>query len=117
MSQKNFSRRRGGRGMRFRPAGGLGQASQKHDKEAIAARADATSETSGPERLFEKRHAHEIERSENIAAGLPPEGAPPQEVSPADQKKQFREPNFQAPAQVEEEKPYQPVNLPEQPRG
>ena len=71
MSNKNFSRRR--RGMRFRPKGGLGQTSQTHDREAVQARADVMSEQGGAERVFEKRHAHEIERAENLAAGLPPQ--------------------------------------------
>ena len=69
MSNNNFSRRR--RGMRFRPKGGLGQAPQKTDREAIEARADVVSEQGGSERVFEKRHFGEIERAENIAAGLP----------------------------------------------
>ena len=70
MSDKKFSRRR--RGMRFRPKGGLGQAIQKPDHEAVQARADVVSEQGGMERVFEKRHSHEIERAENLAAGLPP---------------------------------------------
>ena len=62
--------------MRFRPSGGLGQASQKPDRDATEARADATAGGTGaPEKVYERRHAHEIERAENIAAGLPPEGA------------------------------------------
>ena len=72
MNDKNFSRRR--RGMRFRPKGGLGQS--KTDREAVQARAEVVSEQGGAERLFEKRHASEIERAENLAAGLPPQGAP-----------------------------------------
>ena len=74
MSNNNFSRRR--RGMRFKPKGGLGQAQQKTDREAVEARAEVVSEQGGNERVFEKRHQHEIERAENIAAGLPPEGKP-----------------------------------------
>ena len=72
MSNNNFSRRR--RGMRFKPKGGLGAAQQQPDREAVEARADVVSEQGGSDRLFEKRHVHEIERAENIAAGLPPEG-------------------------------------------
>ena len=78
MSNKNFSRRR--RGMHFRPKGGLGQSPQKSDREASQARADVVSEQGGADRLFEKRHAHEIERAENLAAGLPPQGAPEKET-------------------------------------
>ncbi len=72
MSNNNFSRRRRG-GMRFKPKGGLTPAQQKPDREAIEARADVVSEQGGSDRLFEKRHTQEIERAENIAAGLPPE--------------------------------------------
>src|SRR6266550_1625835 len=71
MSNNNFSRRR--RGMRFKPKGGLGQAQQKTDRDAVEARAEVVSEQGGNERVFEKRHQHEIERAENIAAGLPPD--------------------------------------------
>jgi ribonuclease G len=80
MSDKNFSRRR--RGMRFRPKGGLGPNPQKPDREAVQARADVLSEQGGNEHVFEKRHTHEIERAENIAAGLPPQGAPPPAAEP-----------------------------------
>jgi ribonuclease G len=104
--------------MRFRPSGGLAQGPQKADREATQARAEVIGQTvGGPERLFERRHQGEIERAENIAAGLPPEGQ--QELSPAapETKREFREPNLQTPAQVEEEKTFQPVTVPEQPKG
>ena len=61
MSNNNFSRRR--RGMRFKPKGGLNPAQQKTDREAVEARADVVSEQGGSDRLFEKRHTHEIERA------------------------------------------------------
>ena len=59
--------------MRFRPSGGLGHAPQKPTAEAQEARAAATAEVAGAtsDKLFERRHDHEIERAENIAAGLP----------------------------------------------
>ena len=116
MSNKNFSRRR--RGMHFRPKGGLGQTTQKPDQEAIQARADVVSEQGGVEHVFEKRHVHEIERAENLAAGLPPSGVPehvePKEVAG---KKDFREPHLDTPAHVEDGKLFEPVALPEQPKG
>ena len=116
MSNKNFSRRR--RGMHFRPKGGLGQTPQKSDREASQARADAVSEQGGAERLFEKRHAHEIERAENLAAGLPPQGAPEKETpEPGAAKKEYREPHLDTPDQVEEEKPFEPVAIQEPPKG
>lgn len=103
--------------MRFRPSGGLGRGQQKPDREATQARAEATGETIAPERVFERRHQHEIDRAENVAAGLPPEGAPAVPEPSAADKKQFREPNLQTPALVEEEKVYQPVAVKEQPKG
>ena len=110
MSNKNFSRRR--RGMHFRPKGGFGQSPQKSDREASQARADVVSEQGGADRLFEKRHAQEIERAENVAAGLPPQGAPGTETpEPGAPKKDFREPHLDTPAQVEEEKPFEPVPI------
>lgn len=117
MSERNFSRRR--RGMRFRPSGGLGRNPQKPDREATQARAEVLGETSGgPERLFEHRHQTEIERAENIAAGLPPTGTPGEATPwPQEEKKQFREPDLQKPTPPEEEKPYQPVAVKEQPKG
>jgi ribonuclease G len=104
--------------MHFRPKGGLGQITQKSDREAIQARADVVSEQGGVEHVFEKRHAHEIERAENLAAGLPPSGAP-ENVEPAEDagKKGFREPHLDTPTHVEEEKLFEPVALPEQPKG
>jgi ribonuclease G len=104
--------------MRFRPKGGLGQTPQKSDREAVQARAEVLSEQGGAERVFEKRHSHEIERAENLAAGLPPQGAS-EIIEPPDvpAKKDFREPHADTPAQVEEEKPFEPVALLEQPKG
>ena len=101
MSERNFSRHR--RRMRFRPSGGLGHGQQRPDREATQARAEAVGGPPMREKLFEHRHAHEIERAENIAAGLPPEGAPasPQETPPPS-KRGFRQPNLETPAQVRE---------------
>src|SRR5882724_273827 len=109
----NFSRRR--RGMRFRPKGGLGQ-QQKPDRDATQARAEVVSEQGGNERVFEKRHTHEIERAENIAAGLPPEGTPkPETPANIPERKDFRQPHKEIPAQVQEEKekPFEPVQIAE----
>jgi ribonuclease G len=115
MSNNNFSRRR--RGMRFRPKSGFGQTQQKPDREAVQARADVVTEQGGAEHVFEKRHTHEIERAENIAAGLPPQGAP-ENITPdsGTDKKEFREPKPATPAR-EEEKPFAPVPVAEQPKG
>jgi ribonuclease G len=117
MSDRNFSRRRRG-GMRFRPTGGLGHSSQKPDREASEARAEATGETSAPEKVYERRHAHEIERAENIAAGLPPEGPAGQPAGERGKPRgNFREPNLETPAQVDEEKTFEPVRVQEASRG
>src|ERR1019366_5733742 len=53
----------------------LGLLQNNPDRDATQARADVVAEQGGDERLFEKRHTHEIERAENIAAGLPAESA------------------------------------------
>jgi ribonuclease G len=109
--KRNFSRRRRG-GMRFRPAGGMNpNQQQRPDRDAREARADAVAqESGGPEKLFERRHQGEVERAENIAAGLPPEGAPagapagdqpPQSGGRRD--REYREPNMETPESVQEE--------------
>ena len=116
MSERNFGRRRRG-GMRFRPAGGFGN---KPDRSAQEARAEATGEKA-PEAPFERvRHQQEIERAENVAAGLPAEGPvenapPPQEA--AGRRREFRQPHLDTPEQVEEDK-FEMVPLAEPaPRG
>ena len=111
MSNNNFSRRR--RGMRFRPKGGIAPAQQKPDREAIEARADVVSEQGGSDRLFEKRHTQEIERAENIAAGLPPEG---KIETPAVETAVPSGPVEISAAPVAEEK-FEPVKIVEQPKG
>lgn len=103
--------------MRFRPSGGLGHMQQRPDREALQARADATGEHAAQEKVYERRHAQEIERAENIAAGLPPEGTPaPAAAGQAQAKREFRQPNLETPAEVQEQT-YEPVRVPEQPRG
>jgi len=109
MNDKNFSRRR--RGMRFRPKGGLGPNPQKPDREAVQARADVVSEQGGAERVFEKRHTPEIERAENIAAGLPPQGAPPPAPEPPEAV------TTGIPAAPAAEEKFEPVKITEPPKG
>jgi ribonuclease G len=106
--------------MRFRPSGGLGhnQPQQRPDKDAIQARAEAIGEPPAQEKVYDHRHTQEIERAENLAAGLPPEGVPEESTAvPEHAKGDYREPNFEVPAVVEEPKPFTPVPLKEQPRG
>ncbi len=73
MSERKFSKQRRG-AMRFRPSGGLGSGGAKADQAASLARAIALTDLPVEEPLFDlAKHEREIERSENIAAGLPPE--------------------------------------------
>jgi ribonuclease G len=113
MSNNNFSRRR--RGMRFKPKGGLNPAHQKPDREAVEARADVVSEQGGSDRLFERRHTHEIERAENLAAGLPPEGVPAPVPEP-ENSAAVRAPE-PAPIAPEAEEKFEPVKITEPPKG
>ena len=115
MSSNNFSRRR--RGMRFKPKGGLNPAHQKTDRDALEARADVVSEQGGSDRLFEKRHQLEIERAENIAAGLPPEGAPQPAAAPATPAPPHEHKHEAAPAAPVAEDKFEPVKIPEQSKG
>ncbi len=108
MSNSNYSRRH--RGLRFRPKGGLGHTPQKPDREATEARADAVSEQGGSERVFEKRHATEIERAENLAAGLPAEGTPAE-------RPDSREPLPDVPAPAREKAEFRPVAIQEPSKG
>jgi ribonuclease G len=121
MSERNFSRRRRG-GMRFRPTGGLGHTSQKPDREATEARAEVVGGTGTPEKVYDRRHAQEIDRAENIAAGLPPEGAPHESAShehpPAmEEKMESRDEGLPTPMPVEKEKPFEPVPLAHKSKG
>ena len=103
--------------MRFRPSGGLGHGQQPSDRDATQARADAVGGPPPPEKVYEHRHAHEIERAENIAAGLPAEGLPKETpVAAGSGKGDFREPNLAAPATFQETKPFAPVPIKEQSR-
>ena len=102
---KKFGRRRRG-GMHFKPSGGGPKPGKQQDREAQQARASATGDQSSvvDEQLFERqRYAKEIERAENVAAGLPPEGAPAEQESSDQppQKGDYREPNLETPAEVE----------------
>jgi len=106
--------------MRFRPSDGLrqGQQPQRTDRDAQQARAEVVGEQIAPDKVYDHRHAAEIERAENIAAGLPPEGKRAEtEHHHEASKGEFREPHPETPAQVEEEKPFEPVAIREQPKG
>lgn len=103
--------------MRFRPAGGLAQNQKKPDRDAIEARADAVGEiVGGQERLFERRHQNEIERAENIAAGLPPEGRTQEPTPKTAEPHEHKQPR-PAPPPAVEDKPFEPVRVAEPPRS
>jgi ribonuclease G len=110
----NFSRRR--RGMRFKPKGGLNPAHQKTDRDAVEARQEVVTEQGGQERLFEKRHLSEIDRAENIAAGLPPEGAP-QPAAEAGEPAHPHEHKHETPAAPVAEEQFEPVKIQEPAKG
>lgn len=109
--------------MRFRPSGGSSAPPQRPDKAAIAARADAISEgkQNGADEVFtQARHEEEIERAENIAAGLPADGTETETTS--DVRHHGRAQNFRQPkqevAEEPEEVPFKPVSIPDaRPRG
>ena len=114
---RRFGRRR--RGMHFKPSGHGPKPTKHQEREAQQARAEAVNENvpiTG-ERVFEpQRYARDIERAENVAAGLPPEGAPAPQTGDTEElhKGDFRQPHLDTPAQVEEE--YEPVQIQEKPR-
>jgi ribonuclease G len=119
MSERNFPRRR--RGMRFRPTRGLGAGSKRAERAAQEARAEAIGAKTSTEGIYDtQRYSKEVERSENVAAGLPPEGLPtrPKEPAPAPGKKDYREPHLDVPEEVTEEQDFQPVQVQEpKPQG
>ena len=107
--------------MHFRPSG-AGQPKNKRSEEAAQqARAQAVGDTPTEDPIYDQaRHEREIQRSENIAAGLPPEPAPkpvaPVPTEPTSEKRDFRQPNLQTPAEVQEET-YEPVSIEKPPQG
>ena len=115
---RRFGRRR--RGMHFKPSGHGPKPTKHQEREAQQARAEAVNENvpiTG-ERLFEpQRYAREIERAENVAAGLPAEGAPATHSGDTEEmhKGDFRQPHMETPAEVQEE--YEPVQIQEKPRN
>src|SRR5688572_20330818 len=110
MSDRNFSRRRRG-GMRFRPSGGI---QNRPDRAASDARAEALGDKQQSEHVFDsQRHEEEIERAENMAAGLPPEGVASEQKQEV--KRDFRKPNLETPAEVKEFEPVPLADVP--PKG
>ena len=116
MSERNFSRRR--RGHRFRPSGGMSPNIQRADRAASDARAQALGNKSTEETVFDRaRHEREIQRAENLAAGLPADSPPVAETPPPGEhkKRDFREPDLAIPAELKEEAGFEPVPVKEPP--
>ncbi len=115
---RRYGRRR--RGMHFKPTGHGPKPTKHQEREAQQARAEAVNENvpiTG-ERLFEpQRYAREIERAENVAAGLPAEGAPAPHTGDTEalHKGDFRQPHLDTPAEVQEE--FAPVQIQEKARN
>lgn len=102
--------------MRFRPSGGLGHMQPKPDRDATQARAEVVADAPNQDKLFENRHTQEIDRAENIAAGLPPEGVPPVAEEAEAHHGQAAAPVTPHPT-VFEEKAYEPVKIEERPKS
>ena len=118
MSDRNFSRRRAA-ACASAPAAGWDMASNSPTATPSRPARKPWAARPRQEKVYEHRHAHEIERAENIAAGLPPEGVPSGNGRShrRQAKRDFREPNLETPAEVQEEKPFEPVPVKEQPKG
>ncbi|HVR36813.1 MAG TPA: Rne/Rng family ribonuclease [Methylomirabilota bacterium] len=115
MSERNFSRRRRG-GMRFRPSKGPRHQAPRQDRASTEARAEVLGDKPTADTVFDNsRHRQEIERAENLAAGLPPEGAPAEStvdaLPVAVPETEFQVAPPEPPPPAPEEVPYQPVNL------
>ena len=88
MSENKFGGRKRSSRRSYRPAKGLGHRSKKKEHEAKDAREKVLAGDDGEEKIFDdKRHAKEIERAENIAAGLPPEGEKKPKPKPTPNRK------------------------------
>jgi ribonuclease G len=118
--QKRFGRRRRG-GMHFRPSGGGPKPGKHQEREAQKARAEAVGDqpSGAAEPVYERsRYQKEIDRAENVAAGLPPEGSPVVHTGETElhTRRDFREPHLDTPAEVKEET-YRPVHVDEKPKS
>jgi ribonuclease G len=115
MSERSFSRRRGGH--RFRPKGGLQSNPARSERAASDARAEVIGLKPREEGVFDRaRHEREIERAENRAAGLPEDtAAAPEPAQAPDRKRDFREPDLSIPAELKEDNSYQPVRIADPP--
>ncbi len=117
MSDNKFGRRR--RGLRFRPPGGINpnSAPKPSEKDALLARAEVLGEQPVRDSVFEARHKKEIERSENTAAGLPPDAPQITAADTGPDADDFREPAADRPEEAEPEERFAPVKFQEPAKG
>jgi len=93
--------------MRFRPTGGL-TPNLPPERASIEARAEAVGGKAAEIIVFDKvRHAREIERAENTAAGLPPET--PSEQAPSRNRREYRQHRPEPPAESRSDASFEPV--------
>jgi len=93
--------------MRFRPTGGL-TSNLPPERAAIEARAEAVGGKSAEVNVFDNtRHAREIERAENSAAGLPPET--PSEQAPSRPRRPYRQSRQEPPEPSQPDTSFEPV--------
>jgi len=91
---------------------------QRADRAASDARAEVLGEKTTEESVFDRaRHEREIQRAENLAAGLPADSHAVTETPDAGEhkKRDFREPDLAIPAEVKEDTGFEPVHVKEQP--
>ena len=91
------------------------------DRAASEARAEAIGKKPSEEQVFDQsRHEREIQRAENVAAGLPADATSETGESGSSQgeRHDFRQPDLTIPAEVKEETTFQPVPVKDpQPKG
>ena len=132
MNKRKLSTKRRG-SMRFRPSGGLGKQKKRRPHQAAAqARAIAVGKAEPhDDPVFDQsRHAREIQRAENIAAGMPPDAADAgsqkqdsktfadKEAKKKIRKKRNRPPRPRNRKESKEEAPFAPVPIQEErPKG
>ena len=107
MSERNFSRRRRNT-MRFRPNGGMSINPQRADRVTPETRTEALTDATAESVFDQTRHQKEIERSENIAAGLPAEG-PARAPGPAPKSREQTPPPPSVASRPREDSPFEPV--------
>ena len=107
MSERNFSRRRRNT-MRFRPNGGMSINPQRADRVTPETRTEALTDATAESVFDQTRHQKEIERSENIAAGLPAEGAA-RDPGPAPKSREQTPPPPSVASRPREDSPFEPV--------